>query len=213
MLLRNDGQRVRIVAGDTIRYWQFADVTKQSGITFDELHSDPLWFDADNDGFLDLFITSVYENDRSYLYRNNGNGSFTDITWLSGARIYNGWGNACADLDHDGFQDLVVGSGSATKILLNKTPTKNRSMWVKPVWYLDNVELLTKHPEVYQYPNTPAFGTRVIATLKTPGGKEVKLARELSSAKGTTSQSEQVLHFGLGKNKLLQLEIFKPEKK
>ncbi|MDD4309345.1 MAG: VCBS repeat-containing protein, partial [Candidatus Cloacimonetes bacterium] len=121
MLLRNDGLAYRIVEQDTVYYWQFTDVTTQAGISYDELHADPLFIDADNDGFLDLFVTSVYENDRSYLYRNNGNGTFSDITWLAGARVYNGWGNASADLDRDGFPDIVVGSGNGVRILHNKT--------------------------------------------------------------------------------------------
>lgn len=209
MLLRNDGLVEKVIEGDTIRYRQFTDVTSQAGITYDELHSDPLWFDADNDGFLDLFITSVYENDRSYLYHNNCDGTFTDITWLAGVRVYNGWGNAIADFNHDGKLDLVVGSGNGTKVFLNQTETSNKSMIFKPVWDNGKVSLISSYPAMKTNPNSPAYGTRVILTLKTTKGKHFKLIRELSSAKGTTSQNDQVLHFGLGKNKVVKFEIYK----
>ncbi len=211
MLLRNDGLQQRIIEGDTIRFRQFTDITKQAGITFEELHSDPMWFDADNDGYLDLFITSVYENDRSYLYHNNGDGTFTDITWLAGVRVYNGWGNATADFNHDGRLDLVVGSGNGTKVFLNQTKTANKSMIFKPVWDNGKVSLISSYPAMKNNPNSPAYGTRVVLTLKKPNGKQFKLIRELSSAKGTTSQSEQILHFGLGKNKVIKYETYKAD--
>lgn len=212
MLLRNDGLRTKVIEGDTIRYWQFTDIAKQAGITYDELHSDPMWFDAENDGYLDLFVTSVYENDRSYFYHNNGNGTFTDITWLAGARIYNGWGNANADFNHDGKLDLVVGSGNGTKVLLNTTTTSNKSMIFKPIWDAGKVSLISSYPAMKKQPNSPVFGSRIILTLKKPDGKKIELIRELSSAKGTTSQSEQILHFGIGKNKVVDYHLFNPDK-
>ncbi len=205
MLLRNDGLTYRVVENDTIYYWQFTDVTKQAGIQYDELHSDPLFFDADNDGYLDLFITSVYENERSYLYHNKGDGTFEDITWLAGARIYNGWGNACADLNRDGLQDLVVGSGTGAKILQNKTPTKNKGIVIKPYWKNELVLLETKPDNFAKVPNSPAFGTRVEVTVKRPLHKEQILMRELCSAKGTGSQNAPELHFGIGKAKVIQI--------
>ncbi len=207
MLLRNDGLAYKVVEGDTIHYWQFTDVTRQAGITYDELHSDPLFFDADNDGWLDLFITSVYPGERSYLYRNKGDGTFEDITWLSGARVYNGWGNASADLDRDGLPDLVVGSGSGARVLKNTTVTKNRSLTVKPVWKGDQIILETDPQEFGKLPNSPAYGTRVLLYLK---GKKQPLVRELCSAKGTGSQNAQELLFGIGKSKVAKIVRFQP---
>ncbi len=207
-LLRNDGMSYRVIEADTLWYWKFTDVTREAGITYDELHSDPLWLDADNDGWLDLFVTSVYENDRSYLYRNNGDGTFSDITFLSGARVYNGWGNATADLDRDGRTDLVVGSGNGTKILLNRSKTKNRSLFVKPVWKAGEIVLASDPGKFSHFPNSPAFGARVEVTFK-PGsnGHIRKLIRELCSAKGTTSQNSQELHFGLGRGKVETIKL------
>ncbi len=210
ILLRNDGLACKVVEGDSIYYWQFTDITANAGITYDELHSDPLFFDADNDGFLDLFITSVYENDRSYLYHNNGDNTFTDVTWLAGARVFNGWGNACADLDRDGFLDLVVGSGNGAKVLRNSTSTFSSSISIKPVWKSGEIILERDVQKFGQLPQSPAFGTRVQVTVQPPKGKKYTLTRELSSAKGTASQNAAELHFGIGKGKVIEVKRFSP---
>lgn len=196
MLLRNDGPTEYVIDGETVRYHKFTDVTQAAGITFDELHSDPNWMDVDNDGYLDLYITSIYENDRSYLYHNNGDGTFTDVTWLSGSRVYNGWGNAYGDLNRDGLIDLVVASSSGIRIFYNETPTTNQSRFLKPVWAKDEILLLEQPWQHSAQPNSPAFGTRVIMNLDS--GKS--LVRELNSAKGTCSQNAPELHFGIGKS-------------
>lgn len=209
MLLRNDGLQYRVIEGDSIYFWQFTDITKSAGISYDELHSDPLFIDADNDGYPDLFITSIYENDRSYFYRNNGDGTFTDITWLAGARVYNGWGNAAGDLDRDGLLDIVVGSGSGTRVLHNRTKTKNKSVMIKPVWADDEIVLSSNPSEFGKLPQSPAFGTRVVLSYR-EGGKVKELIRELSSAKGTASQNASELHFGIGRGKLIGYRRFTP---
>ncbi|MDD3534977.1 MAG: CRTAC1 family protein [Candidatus Cloacimonetes bacterium] len=209
-LWRNDGLGYRVVGADTLYYWVFTDITKEAGITYDELHSDPLFFDADNDGYLDLFITSVYENDRSYLYRNNGDGTFTDITYLAGARIYNGWGCAAGDLDRDGRLDLVIGSGNGSKILRNTTPTQNPSVSFKVVHTPEGIKYYEIGKVPADTPNSPAFGSRIELSKTDVKGKETKLIRELSSAKGTTSQNAPELHFGLGKATKWKARLWTP---
>jgi hypothetical protein len=211
MLLRNDGIQSRVVAADTLYFYQFTDITAKSGISYDELHAEPLFFDADNDGWLDIYITSVYENDRSYLYHNNGDGSFTDISYLSGSRIYNGWSCATGDLNNDGLLDLVLGSGNNTKVLSNISVTANKALYLQAIWKSDSVQLKEVDVTHPQEPNSPAFGTRVIVKLKNAEGKTINLMRELSSAKGSSTQNAPVLHFGLANHKLIDYQIWSVE--
>lgn len=75
--------------------------------------------DVDNDGDLDWFITSIWDpqpgQPRGWtgnrLYRNDGDGTFTDITTTSLRQGYWGWGAAFADFNNDGWLDLVHTNG------------------------------------------------------------------------------------------------------
>ncbi len=156
----------------------FTDVIENSGITFDETHSNPALADIDNDGDLDLYITSIYENERSYLYLNDGSGvSYQEIGFLSGTRVYNGWGCAFADFTGNGHPDLLVGSGSGIRLFRNRGNTNN---WVQV--------------EVRGGPDTgTAIGARVTVTQN--GRKQI---REIQAGFGTTSQDSAIQHFGLG---------------
>jgi len=69
--------------------------------------------DYDCDGSLDIFKTN-FADDTCNLYRNNGDGSFTDVTFSSGIGINNGyvaWGCAFLDYDNDGWADLMQING------------------------------------------------------------------------------------------------------
>ncbi len=85
----------------------FTDVTKQAGVGFKGIGMAAAWADYDNDGYLDLIVTSY---DRLILYHNNGNGTFTDVTKKAGLAQYRGlWtGAAWGDYDRDGNVDLFV---------------------------------------------------------------------------------------------------------
>jgi hypothetical protein len=69
--------------------------------------------DFDGDGRLDIFKTN-FSDDTSTLYRNNGDGTFTDATFSAGLGLhtqYLGWGTMFFDFDNDGWPDLIVANG------------------------------------------------------------------------------------------------------
>ena len=98
------------------RYWNrlyhqkadgtFEDVTEKAGLEGVGYGMGVAAGDYDNDGYEDLFVTSLGGN---HLYHNNGNGTFTDVTAKAGVGG-SGWSTSAAwvDLDGDGFLDLVV---------------------------------------------------------------------------------------------------------
>jgi len=69
--------------------------------------------DYDGDGNIDLFKTN-FSDDTSTLYHNNGDGSFSDVTFPAGLGINAdalGWGTMFADVDNHGWPDLLVVNG------------------------------------------------------------------------------------------------------
>ena len=97
----------------------FTEVTASSGITTNYYIWGAEWGDYNNDGYMDLFLattTGLYQ-----LYKNNGNGTFTDVSASVG--ITEG-GNAysCAwfDYDNDGDLDLYVARGQGYADIMYK---------------------------------------------------------------------------------------------
>jgi enediyne biosynthesis protein E4 len=69
--------------------------------------------DYDGDGHLDIFKTN-FSDDTSSLYRNDGDGTFTDVTTAAGLGLYTkylGWGTMFFDFDNDGWPDLILANG------------------------------------------------------------------------------------------------------
>ena len=104
-LYRNDLE----IGADGNRSWRFVDVTEQSGLTADGYGFGAAAGDIDNDGWVDLFVTS-FESDR--LFRNGGDGTFTAVSGGAGIEGRGAFGVSAAfvDYDRDGWLDLYVGN-------------------------------------------------------------------------------------------------------
>jgi len=120
---------------------EFTDVTAQAGIKFRHNNgaqgkkylpetngSGCAFLDYDNDGWQDiLFVNSMDFEDAPKkrksvmaLYHNNQNGTFTDVTAISGlARPIYGMGAAIGDYDNDGWQDIFVTALGENKLFRN----------------------------------------------------------------------------------------------
>lgn len=90
----------------------FTDVTTQSGVHNTGKGLGVLFTDYNNDGYPDIFVANDAVQD--FLYRNNGDGSFTDVAITAGI-AYNSEGRATAsmgiakgDYDNDGMLDLFL---------------------------------------------------------------------------------------------------------
>jgi len=79
--------------------------------------SGAVFFDFNNDGYVDIFLVNsgslvdkqVSSEAQSRLYRNNGDGTFTDVTSESGIVVRGyGMGACAADYDNDGWEDLYI---------------------------------------------------------------------------------------------------------
>ena len=70
--------------------------------------------DYDNDGRIDFHVTN-FSDDSNTLYRNEGEGNFTDVTFQAGVGEpsipFLGWGTSFLDYDNDGWSDLIVANG------------------------------------------------------------------------------------------------------
>ncbi len=226
MLLENQGPP----------HYNFTDRFGKSGIRFEETSADPSFIDYDNDGLLDIYFTSTYKDKKSYLYKGRGNGTFTDITWLAGVRVDDGWGNAFADYDNDGDLDLAVGGGEGLRLFRNDG-NENHWLHVKVVGHESNHAAIgarvtiiptledddqVRHTELVSGSQTMQ-GQKVPAMLKQVPHKvrdDRNIAsirsqiREVQGGKGSGSQHSLPVEFGLGNySGLLDVEVRFPSGK
>jgi hypothetical protein len=145
---------------------RFVNVTRSTGISFvhenafseqkhliETMGSGCGWIDYDQNGLLDLYLVNGCKPGRparSALYRNNGDGTFTDVTEKTGAGAEGlfGMGVAVGDYDNDGFPDLFVlgyqrcilyhnnGDGTFTDVT-NHAGVANLGRWASSAAWFD----------------------------------------------------------------------------
>jgi enediyne biosynthesis protein E4 len=128
----------------------FTDVTKKAGIATPGWTTSAVWFDYDNDGRLDLFVCSFvdygdkehqtcgknslgrgyyciprfFKPTKSFLYHNNGDGTFTSVGDFT--EMGKGLGVVATDINNDGRMDLFVANDTVQNFLyVNRGPGKD----------------------------------------------------------------------------------------
>jgi hypothetical protein len=173
---------------------RFTDVTQQAGITFKHISTPEKRYivesmsggvaliDYDSDGYLDIYFVNSLTVDlvkskgktKSTLYRNRGDGTFTDVTEKAGVGDI-GWGMGAAvgDYNNDGFQDLYVTCVGPNHLLKNNgdgtfTDVTERAGVGDPRWsagasFVDYdadgwLDLFVANYVSFDFNNLPEFG-------------------------------------------------------
>ena len=190
--------------GDNILYRNqggeiFEDKTSAAGVGRGEIlgeHSvgwGTAFLDFDNDGLLDIYFAAgrlhppmnaagQYLPDQpNALFHNRGDGTFLDVSKQT-ASDHNGCarGLAVADIDGDGFLDLLVANLDQPPVLLKNSGNDNRWLEVQLVGLQSNRD---------------GIGARL--TLTAGGSRQI---REIQSGTSFLSQHSLVAHFGLGRH-------------
>ncbi|HEY0758712.1 MAG TPA: CRTAC1 family protein [Acidisarcina sp.] len=121
----------------------FTDVTVRAGVRAQGWSTSAVWFDYDGDGRLDLFVGQFAKFDKSItcgidqdgehhychprvfkpvpslLFHNNGDGTFSDVSKVSGIGEHPGkaWGAVATDVNNDGRMDLFVSNDTVANFL------------------------------------------------------------------------------------------------
>ena len=178
----------------------FSDITFAAGLGAESvpyLGMTAAFLDYDNDGWLDLFVSNGHldENVRDFdpsttyaqvnqLFRNDGDGRFTEVTRSSGPGLLVervSHGAAFGDYDDDGDVDIFVSDSSSPRctLLRNDGGHRNRFLVVRAVGTRSNRD---------------AIGARLRAVAG-----DLVLTREVRRSHGYMGSSDVRVHFGLGR--------------
>jgi hypothetical protein len=157
----------------------------------DELFVGCAWGDYDNDGDPDLYLPQIYDIDYAYsfLYSNNGDGTFTDVTIEAGVRVWDTYAGCWCDYDNDGDLDLITsgrdsGGNAAPHFVHLFRNEGNSNKWL-------HLEVRGNGVDT----NTKGIGVRVKIT-KYNSDSQIK---EVEGGMGPHGmQNSLILEFGLG---------------
>lgn len=164
-------------------------------VRWQESYATPAFGDYDNDGWVDLFLTTKYGGDHGALFHNgsaespDGRWVLNDVTVASGTKHQNPGSTqaAWADFDNDGDLDL------ATSGLLFRNPG-NDNHWLKVRLKGDGV-------------NAFAIGAQVRVLTG-----DRRMTRQVEGGTGEGNQNDLTLHFGLGSQKEpVEIEVRWPD--
>ena len=173
---------------------RFTDVTQKAGITFKHISSPEKKYivesmsgglaliDYDNDGYQDIYFVNSLTVDlmkskqktKSVLYRNNGDGTFADVTDKAGVGDI-GWGMGAAvgDYNNDGFDDLYItcygpnhllkNNGNGTFTDVTQTAGVDDKRWSAGAAFVDydndgKLDLFVSNYVAFDFAHPPDFG-------------------------------------------------------
>jgi hypothetical protein len=160
----------------------FTDVAATAGISDAVISWGLTWADYDNNGYEDLFVNVFGQSTSCLLYKNNGDGTFTNVTSQAGLSGLTQLSAIWGDYDRDGDMDLyTAGTGSTGNYLFrnNGDPTKK--------WLEINL--------VGSGSNRSGVGAQIEVKSGT-----LKMMREINTGVGYRSQNMLPAHFGLNTN-------------
>lgn len=211
VLLETIGEATRLSDKDFVnklfenKNGHFVDVTEKSGVGDNGLGSDAISADFDNDGYLDLYVINggnPYHNSPGVMYKNNGDGTFENITAKSKTEgVVTGRSDTALafDYDNDGDLDMLLLNGNGPPPVSDEG---TRILWrndSKQGNWLD-VELRGAVTNLW------GMGARVV--VRQGGGRKLMQQRQSTTTRFATSILP--LHFGLGDQKETEIVVVWP---
>ncbi len=166
----------------------FTDVAASAGITDAVISWGVTWADYDNNGYEDLFVNVFGQSTNCLLYKNNGNGTFTNVTSEAGLAGLTQLSAVWGDYDRDGDMDLYTsGTGSTGNHLFRNNGDSTKK------WLEVNLE-----GGIIQGNNKFGVG----AQIEVKAGL-LRMVREVNTGVGYRSQNMMTAHFGLNTNPVI----------
>jgi hypothetical protein len=166
----------------------FTDITSTTGFNWNNDGIESILEDFDNDGYVDILMSGGGSGDSYWVYRNNGNKTFTAINGSFASQSNGMLSFATGDMNHDGKIDVLASYGNvyntptttADVLFMNSTNNSNHFITFNLTGTVSNKNAIGARVTI-----TGAFGTQV---------------REVRAGETYGTANSMQLHFGLGAN-------------